>query len=99
MASVRLKHDASLLLDTGSPGTGIPYVKPTASEIESPGRELEGHEATMYRAIVARANYLSQDRSDIQYAVKELSRSMSSPTVSDWNALKRLGRYLLNKER
>ena len=53
----------------------------------------------MYRALVARANYLSQDRSDIQYAVKELSRGMSQPTLGDWQGLKRLGRYLVNKER
>ena len=33
----------------------------------------------MYRAVTARALYLSQDRSDIQYAVKELSRNMSAP--------------------
>ena len=49
--------------------------------------------------MVARANYLSQDRSDIQYAVKELSRGMSCPTAADWVALKRLGRYLCNRER
>ena len=32
-----------------------------------------------YRALVARANYLSQDRSDIAYATKELSTKMSDP--------------------
>ena len=29
-------------------------------------------EATMYRGIVARGNYLAQDRTDLGYAVKEL---------------------------
>ena len=53
----------------------------------------------MYRALVARANYLSQDRSDIQYSVKELCRNMSKPAVCDWNRLKRLGRYLIGRER
>ena len=32
--------------------------------------------ASIYRAVTARGIYLSQDRSDIQQAVKELSRSM-----------------------
>ena len=53
----------------------------------------------MYRAVVARANYLSQDRSDIRYAVKELSRSMSKPTESDMSRLKRLGKYLAGQPR
>ena len=34
--------------------------------------EMPRAEATMYRALVARANYLAQDRSDIAFAVKEL---------------------------
>ena len=42
---------------------------------------------------------MAQDRTDIQYAVKELSRSMSKPTEGDWGALKRLGRYLVGKTR
>ena len=58
---------------------------------------LNSQMSTLYRAIVARGIYLSQDRSDIQYAVKELSRSMSAPRSSDWERLKRLGRYLLDK--
>ena len=56
-------------------------------------------DALLYRAIVARANYLAQDRFDIAYAVKELSRGMSSPTYADWNQLKKLGRYLTKHPR
>ena len=47
---------------------------------------------------MARANYLSQDRSDIRFAVKELSRRMSQPTVADRWALNRLARYLVGRE-
>ncbi len=49
--------------------------------------------------MVARANFLSADRPDISFAVKELCRAMSKPTQLDWDALKRLGRYLLGKPR
>ena len=35
-------------------------------------KEVTGSQATLYRALVARGIYLSQDRSDIGYAVKEL---------------------------
>ena len=45
------------------------------------------------------ANYLAQDRGDIAFAVKELCRRMSKPRVCDWVALKRLGRYLVDKLR
>jgi hypothetical protein len=62
-------------------------------------RKLGGKEASQYRAIVARANYLCQDRSDIQFAVKELCRAMSEPSQANWVALKRLGRYLVDKTR
>ena len=40
-----------------------------------------------------RASYLAQDRPDIQFAVNELARGMSSPTEADALKLKRLGRY------
>ena len=63
------------------------------------GGELGPGEASWYRAMIARANYLAQDRMDLQYTTKELSRKMSSPTDSDWIDLKRLGRYLLGKPR
>ena len=54
--------------------------------------ELDPVRATKYRAAVARGNYMSQDRSDVQYAIKELSRGMSKPIEEDWEKLKRLGR-------
>ncbi len=54
--------------------------------------ELNRTDSTKYRALVARGMYLAQDRTDIQYAVKELSRAMAKPTVLDLRKLKRLGR-------
>merc|ERR1711895_351289 len=62
-------------------------------------KELSPRDATAYMACVARGNYLTQDRTDIQYAVKELSRNMSRPTEGDGVALKRFGRYLVGKTR
>ena len=43
---------------------------------------LSPTEATTFRRIVARANFLSQDRMDIQYAVKEAARGMALPRQS-----------------
>ena len=66
---------------------------------ESWEKEVSGSEATLYRALVARGIYLSQDRSDIGYAVKELSRKMSKPDTGDIERLKHLARYLIGRER
>ena len=44
---------------------------------------LVGAEATPSRAVAARANYLSGDRPDIQYAVKEICRRMAKPVRGD----------------
>ena len=77
-----------------------PGIKPS-EEVRTDGDEepLEPRDATRYRAITARGLYIAQDRTDIQYAVKELSRWMSKPTLRDWRMLKRLGRYLVDKTR
>ncbi len=63
------------------------------------GKIEEYSEQTRYRAISARANYLAIDRPDIQYAVKEICRSMGAPCTEDWNKLKRLARYLIGRPR
>jgi hypothetical protein len=54
---------------------------------EGNDKRLDSREASQHRASVARANYLCQDRSDIQFAVKELCRTMSEPTVGNWAAI------------
>ena len=61
--------------------------------------ELDRSESKRYRAIIARANYMSTERSDVQYSVKELSRFMAIPKTCDWTNVKRLARYLLGKPR
>ena len=60
---------------------------------------LSDVEASRYRALSARVNYLAADRTDIMYAVKEICRSMANPTVGSWKKLKRLGRYLKGNAR
>ena len=55
---------------------------------------MVGENATRYRAIAARCNYLSLDRPDLQFAVKEVCREMSKPTSKSWARLRRIGQYL-----
>ena len=60
---------------------------------------MEQQDITKYRGLAARANYLALDRPDLQYAVKEIARRMSSPCGEDWLLLKRLARYLVGAPR
>ena len=60
---------------------------------------LPPDQASLYRSVVMRASYLSQDRADIAEAVKTLARRMQSPTEYDLTRLKRLGRYLKGRPR
>ena len=59
-----------------------------------PSQCLDEKQATLYRAVAARATYLTTDRADIGYAVKEARGRMSSPTHRDLRALERIARYL-----
>ena len=61
--------------------------------------ELSPNDASVFRALAARANYLAQDRPDIQFSVKEIARRMARPTSGDWALLKRLARYLVGSPR
>ena len=60
---------------------------------------LRPQEATMYRALAAKCNYISADRCDITFAVKEICKRMSIPSHGDWERIKRLARYLIQYPR
>eukprot|EP00969_Alexandrium_andersonii_P144720 6399556-Alexandrium_andersonii.AAC.1 len=52
----------------GPSGSGVPDEEP-----------LPAHEAGLFRAGAARANYLAPDRPDVAFPAKELCRRMSAP--------------------
>ena len=60
--------------------SSVPGQKRAPSEGNEDNKEMEGPDATKYRALVARAMFLTQDRADIGFAVQELSRRMRKPT-------------------
>ena len=76
---------AQMNLDANARGVTTPGVKEALSrnenELENP--LLEGLEASSYRGLAARANFLAQDRIDLQYASPELSRCMARPRRGD----------------
>ena len=61
--------------------------------------ELGHEETTMFRAVAARLNYLSQDRPDIAFATMKLCSKMSRPDARDLKNMKRVGRFLVGRPR
>ena len=86
----RLLADLGLDGDVGSAAT--PGVKPLAHQV-SAEKELNERDHTEYRALSARANYLSVDRPDVMFSAKEVCRFMSKPTNLSQDALTRLARF------
>ena len=92
-----------------TPGTREEAIKASMVEINARGEVqvvkeddktlMSPRDATRYRALAARANYLAQDRPEAQYAIKEIARRMASPNEEDWGPLKRLTRYLIGSPR
>ena len=54
-----------------------PVTRVTAND-----KDLNKERATEFRGTAARANYLAQDRPDIQYTAKEICRHMAHPRES-----------------
>ena len=65
----------------------------TRTEIKA-GKKLCGASVKLFRAGVGVALYLSYDRTDIQFAAREMSRDMKEPYDGSMAKLHRLTRYL-----
>ena len=55
---------------------------------------LDSKNATKFRSMAARVNYLSLDRPDLQFAAKRVCQGMANPTMAGMMKLKRVARYL-----
>ena len=75
----------------------IPGIAATKAEerqyAQSP--QLNCKDATAFRGLAARLNYLALDRPELQFAAKETSKKMAQPREADWLKLKRVARYLV----
>ena len=56
-------------------------------------------EASRFRGLVARVNYLSLVRPDSQFAAKTVSQHMGQPNVCDWAKIKLIARYFVKASR
>ena len=88
---------------TGLYLTQSKYVKPcptpmTAGKISSGRSQEKGKEQmrnpTLYRSVIGALQHLTLIRPNISYSVNKLSQFMQSPTMMDWQAMKRVLQYL-----
>ena len=94
------QRHAELVQEALEVGQGKGVVTPGIDDNPEDGAEtLDAQKSHEYRSLTARLNYLAADRPDIQFAVKELCRSMSSPRELDWTRLVKVAKYLKTRPR
>ena len=94
---VRGRRQAALLegleLNEESKAVNSAAVKPEEVHQEEDAETLDASETKRFRSLAATLNYMGSDRSDVQYAAKEVCTKMANPTRGIWKRLKKAGRY------
>ena len=83
---------------TPAPTPGTTFTKEEAKAYEESAL-MSNPDASAFRGLAARLNYLGLDRADLQYAAKEVAKRMAAPREADWARLKRVARYLVGAPR
>ena len=82
------KHRRALLeglgLNEESKAVNSAAVKPEEIGQEEDTEMLDTSETKRFRSLAATLNYMSSDRSDVQYATKEVCTRMANPTRGRW---------------
>ena len=73
-------------------------VKPEEIGQEEDEEMLEGTEHARFRSLTVTLNYMSLDRSDVQYAAKKMCTKIENPTRGGWKRLKKACRHLRGVE-
>jgi len=95
------RHVELLSSTVGLTQTAKSVVSPGVKGRQSPleGASLDLAWQPKFKSACMRLSYLSADRPDVGFESKEIARSMSSPTTSGMECLKRVVRYLLGHKR
>ena len=83
----------------GKPAVTLGIEADDKVEALKPEEELDGDDIRRYRALAARMNYISIDRPDVQFCLKDACREMSRPTVRALRKLERIESYLQGTSR
>ena len=77
-----------------APTLGVVYTKEEAKAYEDSAL-MSNSDASAFRGLAAMLICLLLDRADLQYAAKEVSKTMAAPREADWAKLKRVASYLV----
>ena len=80
-------------------GISTPFIKEEKDTGDQENKMLNKERGRTYRSVTASGNYLGHDRPDVQYAIKQCSKSMSNPTENSWESMKKVGRYFISNPR
>ena len=61
--------------------------------------EMNASDATAYRGLAARFNFLAQDRQILKLTAKKVLETMSKPRNADWLTLIRAAKYIVGAPR
>ena len=86
-------------MDANTKGSRVPGTQKNLLPDEEGQKMLDVDRVSIYASCVMRLLYLAQDRHDIVYTVKNLSRTVSKPSEEDWARLKKLTKYLVYRPR
>ena len=86
-----------IIEELGLEGADTPKIVSQSSKKDSDSRALSMRDATLYRRVVAKLNYLAMDRPYIRYAASTLGSQASSPKDADMVRLKRVVRFLIGQ--
>ena len=97
------KHRRALLeglgLNEESKAVNSAAVKPEEMGQEEDTEMLDASETKRFRSLAATLNYMSSDRSDVQYAAKEVCTKMVNLSRGSWKRMKKAGRCLKGVEK
>ena len=86
-------------MDFNTKGSNIPGTQQNILNDSEGTKLIDDERKNNYASSVMRLLYLAQDRHDVVYTVKNLSRKVSQPNEEDWARLRKCVKYLIHRPR
>ena len=64
-------------------------------QLQDDSEKLSAKDATAYRSVVGLCLYISRERPNLMFTIKELASSMSSPSLTSLQRLRKLVGYMI----
>ena len=93
------RHAEIIITEMGVEGSPGAAETPEEAKLVVASLEMSSSDATAYRGLAARFNFLAQDNLILQFAAKTVSENVARPRDADWLKLTRAAKYLLGAPR